>query len=109
MSQHFLFVPINYGWYRIYWTGGGEPAYIHEVWKWMPYKGYDIEEKDMELVSQRYYEEYEDRLEVSRKVKNFVEGYWDSLDRLKTRTYMLKNDKAFREEATKAYRQVKVK
>lgn len=109
MSNHFKFVPINYGYYRIYWTGGGEPAYIHEVWKWMPLQGYTIEEKDMRLISQKYYEEYEDQLEYNRKLKNFVEGYWDCWDRLKVRTYMLKNDKEFRETATKAYRQFTVR
>lgn len=109
MSVHFKFVPINYGYYRIYWTGGGEPAYVHEVWKEMPYRGFDMEEKDVNLISQRYYEEYEDQLTVSRKVKNYVEGYIDSLETMKTRNYMLKNDKAFREEATKAYRTVNIK
>jgi len=109
MSKHFTFIPIKYGFYRIYWTGGGEPAYVHEVWKWMPYKGYDIEEKDMQLISQKYFEEYEDQLEVSRKIKNFVEGYWDSIDVLKTRVYMLKNNKEFRDNAVKAYRQFVVR
>ena len=109
MTTHLKFVPINYGYYRIYWTGGGEPAYVHEVWKWMPYKGYDIEEKDINLISQRYYEEYEDQLEVSRKIKNYIEGYWDSIDTLKTRLFMLKNNAEFRKEATKAYRKVVVR
>lgn len=109
MSPHFYFRPINFGWYRIYWTGGGEPAYVHEVWKWMPYKGYDVEEKDFNLDSKQYFEEYEDQLEISRKIKNFVEGYWDSRKTMMTRMYMLKNDKSFREEATKAYRTIRLK
>ena len=109
MSSHFEFVPINYGWYRIYWTGGGEPAYVHELWKWMPYKGYINEDKDINLISKKYYEEYEDQLEVSRKVKNYVEGYFDTLDIMRTRNWMFRNDKAFRKEATQAYRKVVVK
>lgn len=109
LSRHVHFVPISHGFFRIYWTGGGEPAYIHEVQKWMPFKSYEIEEKDIELVSQKYFEEYEDNFTASRKVKNFVEGYVDSINTIRTRIYMLKNNKAFREEATKAYRKVKVK
>lgn len=109
MSVHFKFVPINYGYYRIYWTGGGEPAYVHEVWKWMPYRGFNYEEKDLNLISKRYYEEFEDQLEVTRKVKNYVEGYVDSLETMTTRNYMLKNNKEFRKEATNAYKQVAVK
>lgn len=109
LSGHLKFVPIQHGYYRLYWTGGGQPAYIHEVWKWMPYMGYELEHKDMNIVSQRYYEEYEDQLEVNRKVKNFVEGYWDCRDRVQTRLYMLKNDKEFRNEATRAYEKVVVK
>lgn len=109
MSPHLIFVPIQYGFYRIYWKNGGEPAYVHEVYKWMPHWSYEYEDKDIDLVSQRYYEEYEDQIALTRKIKNYVEGYWDSMDRLKTRLYMLRNDKAFREEATKAYRRVRVK
>jgi hypothetical protein len=109
MSPHLVLRPITHGYYRVYWTGGGEPAYIHEAWKWMPYKGYELEGKDIELISKKYFEEYEDQLTMNRKVKNFVEGYWDCLDRVKTRLYMLKNNKEFRQEATRAYRQVVVK
>lgn len=109
MSPHLVLRPINYGYYRVYFINGGESAYIHEVWKWMPHRGYDIEGKDSELISQKYYEEFEDQLKMNRLVKNFVEGYTDCIERTRTRLYMLKNDKSFREEATKAYRQVVVK
>lgn len=109
MSPHLVLRPITHGYYRVYFINGGEPAYIHEVWKWMPYKGHEIEYKDIELVSQKYFEEYEDQLTMNRKVKNFVEGYWDCLDTTKTRLYMLRNNKEFRENATKAYRTVRIK
>lgn len=109
MSPHLKFVPITHGYYRVYFVNGGESAYIHEVWKWMPYHGYDIEEKDMNLVSQRYFEEYEDQLTLNRKIKNFVEGFCECMETTKTRLYMLRNSKEFREEATKAYRQVVIK
>lgn len=109
MSSHLKLVPITHGFYRVYFVNGGEGAYIHEVWKWMPYHGYIKEEKDLNLVSQKYYEEYEDSITMNRKVKNFVEGFTDCMDTTKTRLYMLKNNKEFRNEATKAYRQVHVK
>jgi hypothetical protein len=109
MSPHFEFRRIKYGFYRIYWTGGGEPAYVHEVYKWMPVKGYDYEDWDPRFESHRYYQEYEDQAELTMKVKNFVEGYWDSLQTMKKRLRMFKNDKEFRKEAIEAYRNVRVK
>lgn len=109
MSPHFKFRRIKYGFYRIYWIGGGEPAYIHEVYKEMPYKGYDVENVDPRLESKKYYEEWEDNVENIRRVKNYVEGYVDSIERMKTRYYMLRNDKEFRENAVKAYKQFHVR
>ncbi len=109
MSPHIRFKEIKYGFVRIYWVGGGHPAYMHEVYKWMPYKGYDIEEKDPRFQSQKYYEEYEDQAELTLKIKNFVEGYWDSIKTMKKRIYMFKNNKEFYKEACNAYKQVRVK
>lgn len=104
ISSHIKFKRIKFGFYRLYWINGGEPAYLHEACENMPYIGYDIEEKNAQLTSQKYYEEFEDHAELIMKIKNYREGYWDALDRIKTRVYMLKNDKEFREEATRAYR-----
>lgn len=109
MSPHFKFVKLKYGFYRIYWTGGGEPAYIHEVYKDMPYLGYDWEDDDVRLESQKYYEEYEDKVELTRKLKNYVEGYVDAIHTMQKRHFQLMNDREFRQEAQNAYRQVKVK
>lgn len=109
MSPHFRFVPIQFGYYRIYFVGGGEPAYIHEVYKWMPYSGYVIEQNDINLVSQKYYEEYEDQIALTRKLKNYVEGYTDSIGTMRTRYFMLRNNKEFRETAVQSYRTVAVK
>ncbi len=104
MSPHIRFRRIKYGFYRIYWvSGGGHPAYIGECYKEMPEIGHDVEEKNYQLDSKKYYEEYEDNADLIRKIKNFVEGYWDNLDRIKTKIYMLKNDSEFRKEAQRAY------
>lgn len=109
MSPHIRFKRIKYGFYRIYWVGGGEPAYIHEAYKEMPYKGYDFDEDDFRLEQLSLYEQYEDRAALTRKLKNFVEGYIDSIRKMERRIYMLKNDAEFRKEATKAYRTIRVK
>lgn len=109
MSPHIQFRRIKNGFYRIYWTGGGEPAYMYECYKDMPYKGYEWFEVDPRLESQKYFEEWEDKVELTRKIKNYVEGYYESIHRIKTMIYMFKNDKEYRETATKAYRTMKVK
>lgn len=75
----------------------------------MPYLGYDIEERDRRLESQTYFQEFEDTTDLTLKMKNYVEGYVDSFDRLKRRVRMFKNDKEFRKTATDAYKQIRVK
>ena len=106
MSPDFKIVHAKFGFYRIYWRG----AYIHEIYDSMPYKGYDIEQEDIRNKdSQSYYEEYEDSNEITRKLKNYVEGYWDSYDVIKTRLFMLKNDSEFRDNAQKAYAKFVIK
>lgn len=105
MSPHFRVVHAKYGFYRIYWKN----AYIHEVYDSMPYLGYDTEEEDVNLDKQSYYEEYEDSNEITRKIKNYVEGYWDTYDVIRTRLWMLQNDSEFRDNAQKAYQQFVIK
>jgi hypothetical protein len=105
MSPDIRIVRIKYGFYRIYYKQG----YLHEVYKDMPEMGYDIEEVDPRFESQSYYEEFEDQAELTRKIKNYVEGYWDSLDRIRTRFFMIKNHKEFNERAANAYKQMVVK
>lgn len=105
ISKHIRFKRIKYGFYRLYW----KQAYLHEVYKEMPMKGYDKEEIDPRLESREYYQEYEDNVEITRKIKNFVEGYWDSIRRVKTRVHQMQNDKEFYETARNAYKQMRVK
>ena len=106
MSPDFKIIHAKYGFYRIYWRG----AYIHEIYAEMPYKGYDIEEEDIRNKdSQSYYEEYEDQNEITRKIKNYVEGYWDTFDTIRTRLWMLRNDEEFRKVSQQAYQQFVVK
>lgn len=109
LSKHLRFKRIKFGFYRIFWTGDGVSAYIGECHKDMPQFGYEIEEKNFQFENKKYYEEYEDHAELIQKIKNFREGYWESIDRLKTNIYMFKNNKDHRKEAQAAYAEMIVK
>lgn len=105
ISPHLRVVKIKMGFYRIYW----KDAYIHECYSEMPYRGYDITEEDPKLLEKKYYEEYEDQVELTRNIKNFVEGYVDTKDKLKRRIWLLKNNQEFYETSKRAYQQMRVK
>jgi len=109
ISKYIEFRRIKDGFYRIYWKGSGPSAYIGECYKEMPEIGYDIHENDVYLEDKKYYEEFEDRTELTRKIKNFVEGYWEVLDRLKTNIYLIKNNKEHRKMAIERYQTIYVK
>jgi hypothetical protein len=108
ISTHIHFKRIKYGYYRIYWMGGGENAYLGECSKEMPETGYDIEEKDIQLESRKYFEEYEDQIELTNKIQNFVDGYWEQYNSLKTKVYQMKHDKEFYKTTTEGYRTMRV-
>ncbi len=105
ISPHIRFVRIHHNFYRIYWR----QAYLHEVYREMPQFGHDILETDLRLLNQRYYEEYEDRATITNKIKNYREGYWDSLDRIRTRVYLMRHDKEYNETASRRYETVVIK
>ena len=105
LSPHIKFRRIKYGFYRIFW----KQSYVHEIYKECPMIGYQFEIEDPSLESQKYYEELEDGNEITRKVKNYKEGYFDSLDHIRTRVWMLRHDKEFNQNAEQMYRQMVVK
>lgn len=105
ISPHIRIKRIKHGFYRIYY----QRAYIHEVYKEMPLNGHDVEENNIHMTEHKYMQEYEDQFEITRKVKNYVEGYFDSLDRVKTRVWMMENNKEFNQTATKRYETVVIK
>lgn len=105
ISPLIRFKRIKFGFYRIYWKG----AYIGECYDNMPPEGYDKLEDDVRFMNQSYYEEYEDSAKLTRQIKNFVEGYYDSIDKIKTNIYQLKHSHEHREAARKAYAQFYVK
>jgi hypothetical protein len=109
ISPHIKFRAVKMGFVRIYWQNGGQPAYLHEVYRWMPAKGYNIEDEDPRFEDKRYFEEYEDSAELTMKIKNFVEGYWDSVATIRKRIYLMKNNKEANKTFTDAYRNVRVR
>lgn len=96
---------IKLGFWRIYF----KHFYIHEVFEEMPEVGFMFEGYDPRIESQSYYEEYEDNPELIRKIKNYIEGYRDSIKTIKTRIYMLRNNNEFYERSKNAYKQMTVK
>ena len=105
IDPYIRFKRLKYGFWRIYW----KQAYIHEVYEEMPIIGYMIDEVDDRFENQKYYEEYEDNTELIRKIKNYVEGYWDSINKIKRRIYLFKNNQEFYQRSINAYKQIKVK
>ena len=105
LSPHFRFKYLKLGFWRIYW----KDHYFHEVFEEMPPIGYDFEGYDPRLERQEYYEEFEEHTDLVRKIKNYVEGYYDSTDRARRRFFNLRHDAEFFEASQKAYQQITVK
>lgn len=106
IDPYLRLVRAKHGFYRIFW----KQSYIHEIYKECPYIGYTFTEDDRRMEeSQKYFEEYEDGNEITRKIKNYKEGYWDSLDRIKTRVWMLRHDKEFNRTIENKYKQFVVR
>lgn len=105
ISPYIRFVRIHHNFFRVYY----KQAYVHEVYREMPQYGHDIYEKDVRFISQKYYEEYEDRATMTNKIKNYREGYWDSLDRIRTRVWMMKHDNEYYQQAKRRYQTAVIK
>ncbi len=105
ISPHIRIKRIGNGFFRVYF----QRAYIHEIYKEMPQVGYDCIDKDYNFLTKKYIESKEEQSEMTRNIKNYVEGYFDSLDTIRTRVYMMKHDKEFNEKATRRYETVVIK
>lgn len=105
ISPHIRLKRIKHGFYRVYW----KQAYIGELFKEMPMIGYDHVDNDKRFQEKKFYEEKEDQAELTRNIKNFVEGYWESLDRIQTRMWLMRHDKEAYTNATEGYKQLTVK
>lgn len=106
ISSQVRFKRIKYGFYRVYY----KDAYIGELYKEMPEVGYDILELDMRVIDDKEYVASKiDDGEVQRKLKNFVEGYWEAKDKFTTRLYQMRHDTAFYKQAVDGYKNVRIK
>ena len=105
ISPHIRFKQIKHGFFRIYY----KTAYIGECYKNMPEMGHDIFEKAIGFEDYSYYQDYHDTADTTLKVKNFVEGYWEVLDRLRTMIYQFRHDREFYETARRGYSQMRVR
>ena len=105
ISPYIRIKAIKHGFYRVYW----KQAYVGELFKEMPMIGYDHTDNDKQFEEKRFYESKEDGAEMTRKLKNFVEGYWDSLDRIRTRVWLIKHDKEAYKNAVEGSRHLKIR
>jgi len=105
MSKHFQVRRIRAGFYRIYW----KDAYVHEVYKEMPQRGYEWYTQSPYAESLRLMLQYEQDGEVQRKVKNYVEGYHEAIKAIRLRVYQFKNNDEHYRVAKDAYKNVVIK
>ena len=105
ISPHIKIKRIKHGFYRIYFRNG----YIGECYKEMPPIGYDIDEIDNRFEDRKFWEKKEDRAELTRKIKNFVEGYKQSIDSLQTNVYMMRHSAEHNKQAEEACKTMVVK
>lgn len=104
ISPYIRFKRIKMGFYRIYF----KQAYVSECYKEMPMNGYDYEDTDPRFEFQKYYEEFEDQAELTRKIKNYVEGYYDSIRNIKIRVNNMMTDPEAYQKARDAYKVMKI-
>lgn len=104
-SKYFKVRRIRCGFYRIYW----KDAYVHEVYKEMPQRGYEWYTFSPYLESLRLVQEYEQDGEIQRKIKNFVEGYEEASKAIKLRMYQFKNNDEHYRIAKDMYKHVVIK
>lgn len=105
ISSHFRVRRIRCGFFRIYW----KDAYVHEVYKEMPYRGYEWYTESPYKDSLKLSQEWELDGEIQRKVKNFVEGYSEAIKSVRLRVYQFKNNDEHYKIAKDMYKQVVIK
>lgn len=87
-SKYFRVRRIRNGFFRIYW----KDAYVHEVYKEMPKRGYSWYTDSPYKDSLKLMQQWELDGDIQRKVKNFVEGYDEASKAIKLRVYQFKNN-----------------
>lgn len=105
VSPHIRFVRIKAGFYRIYFR----QAYVGECSKNMPELGYNIFERSIGFEDYSFYQKYHNTVDSTLRVKNFVEGYWETRNKLRTRLMNMMNSKEHYETARKGYSQMRIR
>ena len=105
MSSDIKVRRIRCGFYRIYW----KDAYVHEVYKEMPRKGYVWYTESPYNESLKLMLENELDGEIQRKVKNYVEGYDEAIKAIRLRVYQFKNNNEHYQIAKEMYRNMVIK
>jgi hypothetical protein len=105
MSKHIKVRRIRHGFFRIYF----KEAYVHEVYKELPYKGYVWYTESPYKDSLKLSLAWEQDGEIQRKVKNYVEGYSEALKAIKLRVYQFKNNEEHYRLAKDMYKHVVIK
>lgn len=104
-GSHVRFKRIRHGFWRIFYDGG----YLGEVYEDLPEVGYDIIDLDHRLEERKYVQDRLDDGEVQRLVKNFVEGYYEVLDTMRSRVYNARHNHEAYKTITEGYRQLRLK
>jgi len=105
MSKHFKVRRIRCGFYRIYY----KDAYVHEVYKEMPQRGYEWYTQSPYIDSLKLVQQWEQDGEIQRKIKNFVEGYHEAYKAIKLRMHQFRNNDEHYRIAKDMYKQVVIK
>jgi hypothetical protein len=105
ISKHIKIRRIKHGFFRIYW----KDAYVHEVYKEMPYRGYSWYTESPYKDSLKLMQEWEQDGELQRKVKNFVEGYSEAIHAIKLRVHQFKTNNEHYQTAKEMYQNAVIK
>lgn len=92
-------VKLKLGFYRIY-RGA---HFIGEAYEELGPNWREIESYDPRLENQSYYEEYEDHVKMVRTLKNFMEGYYDLVSKIRRCVYQLRHNEEFARRSGNIY------
>ena len=99
ISKNLRLVRLKLGFYRIYYKS----HFIAEAFEELTQNWQNIEDYDPRLESQKYYEEYEDHVKMVRTLKNFMEGYYDLISKIRRCVYMLRHNEEFARRSGNIY------
>lgn len=96
---------IRNGFYRFFYDTG----YLGEVYENLNEMGHHLYDTDAFAEDRKYLEEKLEDGEIQRKIKNFEEGYWEALDKIRTRYFMSRSNPEAHRLIMQGYRQLRVR